>query len=219
MLFESIRGYYVVKTIKNSLQNGIPLNHNQKWRLSYFSSSVVYILLIAMVLSAIFMPLYEVIKTDLYSSPKALDKLPSIRISDIEDTEIYDYYHDLVYDYSIIAPVQYRIYEGGYVDSEIKEDFSGDYTSTSIHIRYYELAFKGMAKGLINDLIHRYYREYHYEGKLMEIDNSKFDQMYVAYGESKLIFLCFDNKVIYIKYYGNEDIEKIISLLEEKYDQ
>lgn len=75
-----------------------------------------------------------------------------------------------------------------------------------------------MAKGLINDLINRYYREYHYEGKLMEIENSKFDQLYVAYGESNLIFLSFDNKVIYIKYSGNEDVEKIVSLLEEKYE-
>lgn len=219
MLFESIRGYYVVKKIKDSLQNGIPLNHDQKWKLSYFASSVVYILLIVMVLTTIFMPLYEVIKTDSYTSPNALDKLPTIRISDIEETSIYDYWHSLEYDYSIIAPIQYRIYEGGYIDGEIKEDFSGAYTSTGIHIRYYELAFKSMAKGLINDLINRYYREYHYEGKLMEIENSKFDQLYVAQGENKLIFfLSFDNKVIYIKYNGNEDVEKIISLLEQKYE-
>ena len=218
MLFESIRGYFTVKKIKDSLENGIPLNHNKNWKCSYYLSASVYIILILMVLLAIFMPFYEVIKTDSYTSPKALDKLTIIRISDIEDNEIYHYWHDLVYDYSIIAPVQYKIYEGGYIEGEIKEDFSGAYTSTSIHIRYYELAFKSMAKGLINDLINRYYREYHYEGKLIEIENNKFDQLYVVFGESKLFFLSFDNKVIYIKYYGSEDVEKIISLLEQKYE-
>lgn len=218
MLFESVRGYFAVKKIKDSLQNGIPINHEQKWKLSYIFSSIIYTILITMVLTAIYMPIYEVIKTDKYTSPKALDNLPTIRIFDIEETPVYDYWHDLVYDYSIISPVQYRIYEGGYVDGEMQEDFSGAYSSTSIHTRYFELTFKGMAKGLINDLIHRYYHDYHYEGKPMEIENSKFDQLYVANGETKLIFLSIDNKVIYIKYSGNTDLDKIISLLEEKYD-
>lgn len=218
ILFESIRTYFVVKKIKNSLQNGIPINHNQNWKLSYVLSSTVYILLIAMVITAIFMPIYTVIRRESYTSAESIKNLPIINIDSIEETPVYDYWHDFIYEFSIISPAQYRIYEGGYVDGEMQEDFSGAYSSTSIHTRYFELTFKGMAKGLINDLIHRYYHDYHYEGKLMEIENSKFDQLYVANGETKLFFLNFDNRVIYIKYSGNTDVEKIISLLEEKFD-
>lgn len=43
--------------------------------------------------------------------------------------------------------------------------------------------------------------------------------MYVDKGEeTKLIFASFDKKVIQIRYTGNADIERIISLMEEKYD-
>ncbi|MDD4437133.1 MAG: hypothetical protein PHS04_03750 [Tissierellia bacterium] len=73
-----------------------------------------------------------------------------------------------------------------------------------------------------------------YDDELVKIEESKFDQLYVDYGEekkfiifdrmyvdkgeeTKLIFASFDKKVIQIRYTGNADIERIISLMEEKY--
>lgn len=216
VLIESIRGYISVKKIKDSLNMGIPMNHSKKWKKTYFFSSVLYISLIVLVLSAIFMPIYTVILRDIRTSPKALQNLPTISINDIENN-VYDYWHDLDYEWSILSPVQYSTYEGGYVDGEIQEDFSGAYTHASLQMRYYELTFKGMAKGLINDLIHRYYRDV--KGDLIEVEYDKFDLLYVGDKDnSKLIFASFDNKVVYINYYGKESVEKIVSLLEKKYD-
>ena len=76
-----------------------------------------------------------------------------------------------------------------------------------------------MAEGLTKDLIHRYYRDYHYVSGLVKNGNSKFDQLYVANDRNNCsIFASYENKVIYIKYSGNTDVDKIISILEEKFD-
>lgn len=81
------------------------------------------------------------------------------------------------------------------------------------------LAFKGLSDGLINDLINRHYREYHYEEKLTEIINKSFDRLYAASGEGKnIIFASFDNKVIYIKYSGKAELNYLISLIEKKHN-
>lgn len=217
MLFESIRGYCVVKKIKDSLENGIPFNHKQKWKLTYITSSIVYILLIVMVLTAIFIPIYEVIRTEQYTY-KAVKDISPIYLEEIETSPLYDYWHSLRSDWSFLSPIQHSIYEGAYVDAKNSEDISLAYSPTSLNIRYYELTFKGIAEGLINDLIHRYYREHQYEIPLAKKESRKFDQLYIAHGETKLIFAGLDKKVIYIKYTGNSSVEEIITLIEEKYD-
>jgi hypothetical protein len=111
--------------------------------------------------------------------------------------------------------VQYRLYEGGYVEGEMQEDFSGAFSPASVNIVYYELTFKGMTEGVIRDLIHRYHRDYSVVP--VKIYNNKFDNLYVVDNEEKSVYASFDDKVIYIKYHGNEDIEKNISLIEKKF--
>ncbi|HHZ01917.1 MAG TPA: DUF2812 domain-containing protein [Tissierellia bacterium] len=203
VLFASIRSFIAVKRIKNSLYNGIPINHKQSWKLSYFFSSTVYISLIVMVLASILTPFYTAIKREGYISKERLQDFPIPTIEEVENTKILDYYHDIQYNWSILAPIQYTIYEDGYVEGIMQEDFSGAYSQASLHIRYYELTFKSMAEGLVNDLIHRYYREYRYDWYTLDNEdmNNVFDQLYVGGRENtKLIFASSGNKVIYFKY-------------------
>jgi hypothetical protein len=217
ILCTAIQGYFSVKKIKNSLFMGIPINHSRNWKLSYFLSALVYVTLILWIFSAIISPIYSVIKRESYTSPKAVENLPAIRINEIESGKIYDYWHDLQYNWSLLSPVQYRIYEGGYVEGEMQEDFSGAYSPASVITRYYELAFKGMAEGLLKDLIHHYHRDYR-DIEPVKIESNKFDLLYIFdYENIKSIYASFDNKVIYVKYYGNEDLDKIISLIEKRY--
>ena len=215
ILFTSIKGYFQVKKIKNSLSMGIPINHNRNWKLSYFLSSLEYSILILWICFAVASPIYTLIKRDFYTSPEAIENLPVIRINDIESSAIYDYWHDLQYNWSLLSPVQYRLYEGGYVEGEMQEDFSGAFSPASVNIVYYELTFKGMTEGVIRDLIHRYHRDYSVVP--VKIYNNKFDNLYVVDNEEKSVYASFDDKVIYIKYHGNEDIEKNISLIEKKF--
>jgi hypothetical protein len=214
--YETMRNYLTVKKIKNSLHKGIPIDHNQKWKLSYVGSSAVYILLISIVLMSIFMPFYTAIRRDIYTSPKATENLPFIKLASVESKEVYDYWHDLNYYWSVLSPVQYSLYEGGYIDGEIQEDFSGAYWKVGLNTRYYQLAFTSMAEGLLKDLIHRYY-DSNSDFELVKMEDSKLDLLYVASGENNsLIFAAYNNKVIYMEYSGNENIDRIISLLELK---
>ncbi len=216
VFYEAIRCYLAVKKIKNSLHNGIPINHNQKWKLSFVGSSAVYILLIAMVLMSIFMPLYTAIRRDIYTSPKATKNLPFLKLDSVESKDIYDYWHDLNYYWSVLSPVQYSLYEGGYVDGEMQEDFSGAYWKVGLNTKYYQVAFTNMAEGLLKDLIHRYY-DSNSDLKLVKMEDSKLDHLYVASGETNTsIFAAYNNKVIYMEYAGNENIDRIITLLEIK---
>lgn len=234
VLYKSIRGYFAIKNIKNSLLMGIPIRHNENWKLGYIFSSIFYVYLFAMIITLLFTPYYTSAQRGLYKY-MTVEDMPIISINDIETGPVYDYWHNVRYDWSLLSPKQLSISESGYVEGEMQDELSGAYTSTSIHINYYELAFKGMAEGLLNDLINFYYREYKYDDELVKIEDSKFDQLYVDYGEekkfiifdrmyvdkgeeTKLIFASFDKKVIQIRYTGNADIERIISLMEEKYD-
>ncbi|MFA7550663.1 MAG: hypothetical protein WCZ68_07980 [Sedimentibacter sp.] len=196
---------------------GRPIRHNENWKLSYIFSSIFYVYLFAMIITLLFTPYYTSAQRGLYKY-MTVEDMPIISIYDIETGPVYDYWHKVRYDWSLLSPKQLSISESGYVEGEMQDELSGAYTSTSIHINYYELAFKGMAEGLLNDLINSYCREYKYDDELVKIEDSKFDQLYLDYGEeTKLIFASFDKKVIQIRYTGNADIERIISLMEEKY--
>lgn len=217
ILYTSIQGYFSVRKTKNSLFMGIPINHNRNWKLSYFFSALVYVTLILWVFSAIISPIYTALKEGSYTSPKAVENLPAIRINEIESGEVHDYWHDLKYNWSLLSPLQYRLYESGYVEGEMQEDFSGAYSPASLSTTYYELTFKGMAEGLLKDLIHRYRRDYQ-DIEPVKIESNKFDLLYIFdYEGIKSVYASFDNKVIYVKYHGNEDFDKIISLIEKKY--
>jgi hypothetical protein len=218
VFIESIRGYIAVKKTKDSLLMGIPINHKRNWKLSYLFSAILHVYLTALIGAVLITPFYTAIRRELYTY-KPVQDTPVISIYDIETVPVYDYSHFIDYDWSLTSPVQYFISEGGYLDSEMQDDFSSAYLKTSIQTRYYELTFKSMAEGLINDLIHRYYREYHYEEKLTEVKNNRFDRLYAASGEGKnIVFASFDNKVIHIKYSGKAELDYIISLIEKKHN-
>lgn len=217
ILFEAIRGYVTIKKIRDSLLAGIPINHNRNWRLSHTISSAVYIILILIILTIILMPFYTAIKRDIYTASEVYQNFPIISINEIENKPVLDYYHNVDYNWSVLSPVQYSIYEDGYIEGEMQEDYSGAYYHTGIHVRYYELAFKSMVKGFTEDLIRRYYDNYRY-GSIEKIEDSgNFEYMYAASEEnSKLIFASAGNKVVFIKYFGNEDVKTVISLLKSK---
>lgn len=217
VFIKSISGYITVKKTKNALLMGMPLNHNKNWKLSYLFSSVFYILLIAMIIITLFTPYYTAVQRSLHTY-KDVEDTSAISLINIETGPVYDYWHKLSYYWSFVSPVQYVITEDGYVDAQIQEELSGTYSHAFLHIRYYELTFGGMVEGLINDLIDLYYSEHQYEIPLIKKETDKFNQLYISDGETKLIFAGHDKKVIYIEYRGNSTAERIVLLLEEKYD-
>jgi len=157
-----------------------------------------------------------------YTLPTTANALPVVRLADIEQNpklireehvneKGIDFANRVSYQWSLLAPIQYDIDERGIITDEIWHDNSGAY-SPSITTRYYKLTFAGMADNLINDLISRYvYRD---NIKVSEASYSGLDKLYIAQDDiRKQIFACLDNKVIFVTYYGNKNMEDLIPLV------
>lgn len=223
-LYSTIRNYNYVKKVKNSLLNGTPLNHKEDWKKGHFINKAFDIISLSLAILCILLPITQMVKHDECTLPESKNDLLIIRLADIEENpnlkresnfydEDVDWYNKVDYNWSILAPIHYDVDEHGIVNDEMWEDNSGKY-SPSIHTDFYQLTFENMADGLLNDLMHRHLYDPRYKAE--KINNSKFDQLYVAEkNTSKLVFASRDNNVIYIRYYGNQDINHLINLLSE----
>ncbi len=222
-LFSSIRNYTYIKELKKSLINGIPINHKENWKKAHVVNKVINIISLLIAVAGIILPVNHMIKCDEYTLPESKNNLPIIMLADIEEnpdlireSKFYDdvdWHNRVTYNWGVLAPVQYEIVEKGIVNSEMWPDSSGIY-SPSIHTDFYKLSFNSMKEGLIKDLIHR--NIYEPETPVMKAENEHFDQLYYAVSNiTKYVFASWDNNVIFIRYYGNKDINHIIRLLSD----
>lgn len=222
VLFTVIRNYIYVKRLKNSLMNGTPINHKENWKKGIITNRAINIILLIITLLGIAIPTIRMVKRDEYTLPETKNDLPIIRLAELEenpnlqresrfyDDEI-DSNNHVLYEWGILAPIHYNVYERGIVPEEMWNDLSGEY-SPSIHTEFYQLKFEGMADGLINDLIHR--NVYLPMAKLEKVENHYFNELYVVVEDSsKEVFASWNNNVIYIRYHGKSDTEHILNLL------
>jgi len=226
--YSTVRNYLYVKKVKESLINGIEIDHNEDWKKGRLVNKIVNTVTIIIASIIVFIPYVQMVKSNEYTLPEIKVDLPIIRLADIEensnlqrnvyynDEEDIDYNNNVRYDWSPLAPTMYEIRESGTVEGMIWSDNSGEY-SPSIHTEYYQLALEDMANGVLRDLMHKELYDPRY--KTEKIDNPNFDQLYIVKKDTsdatKLIFVSLDNNVIYIRYHGNEDVEKIVDLLED----
>ena len=222
--YTSLRSLISVQKLKHSLLEGRPINHKENWKKGRLVNIIVNIVIMLASIITIIIPIVEMTKSEEYTLTDTNSTLPIIRLANIEQNENLtheprynkdgvDRSSSVRYEWSPLAPIKYVVDERGIVKEEMWDDNSGEY-SPSIHTRFYELTFEKMSEGLIKDLIHRYIYEPEIEVKKMT--NTEFDQLYVAVdGISKHIFASWDNNVIYIEYYGNKNIDQLLSLFYE----
>ncbi len=222
--YASLRSYISVQKLKNSLLEGRPINHNENWKKGRLVNTIVNMVIILASIITIIIPIMQMAKSEEYTLTDTNSNLPIIRLANIEQNKNLthepsfnkdgiDRSSRVQYEWSPLSPIKYIVDERGIVKEEMWDDNSGEY-SPSIHTRFYELTFEKMSDGLIRDLIHRYIYEPEIEVKKMP--STEFDQLYVAQdGISKHIFASWDNNVIYIKYYGNKNIDQLLSLFYE----
>jgi len=165
------------------------------------------------------------IKSENYTLPEGETSLPIVRLSEIENNADMlrkssymqgdvDWSNRLSYNWSPFAPINYDLNEQGIVSSNMWKDGSGIY-SPSISTQYYKLTFTGMADGLINDLLERFL--YEYDKDVQIISHPDFDNLYILDNhETKQIFASIGENVLYIRYHGYADIDRIITLASEK---
>lgn len=222
VFYSVIRNYLAISALKKSLAQGRPINHQADYKRARRVNTILASIFIPMALCTIFIPLAEMSMKERYTLPTTANPLPVVRLADIEQNpkllreehindKGIDFANQVRYQWSFLAPIQYDIGECGIIADEMWHDHSGSY-SPSITTRFYKLTFAGMADDLINDLITRYV--YSDNIKVSEVSFSGLDKLYIAKDDiRKHIFASLDNKVIFITYYGNKNMEDIIPLV------
>lgn len=224
VFYTVIRNYMAVRRLRNSLLQGNPLDHRESWRKPRLINGSVALSFILLAVISICIPFVGIAKSKDYTLPETPVNLPVVRLSemernpDLEREVIYnrhgvDWGNRVSYDWSLLAPVQYEISEHGLVENLRWEDDSGKY-SPSMETRYYRLRFPQMADGLIHDLIDRYVDRFDPKVSVQEKGSSFFAKLFVAEdGIRKQVFASYGNEIIYVSYYGNGDMENIVTLL------
>jgi hypothetical protein len=214
-----------IRALKKSLSEGKPIDHHANWRKNrWVSYSVGGIFIVAAIITIIF-PIMSLVKMEEYTLPEGVTSLPILQLAEIEQNselarESYymndgvDLNNKIAFNWSPFAPVQYRINERGVISSDMWKDGSGKY-SPSINTKYYKLTIAGMAKGVINDLMKR--SLYRPEEEIQIISHPDFDNLYIVEDkEVKQIFASIGKNVIYIRYHGYANMDRIVALVSQK---
>ncbi|SMB85843.1 hypothetical protein SAMN00017405_1681 [Desulfonispora thiosulfatigenes DSM 11270] len=172
------------------------------------------------------MPWIQIASHKTYNLPEETPNLPFVRLADVEQNpkmiKVHRYYEDDIdfynkyrSEWSFFAPVQYETDESGKVPGEMWLDGSGEY-SPSITSQVYQLRYEFLTEGLISDLIKRYGAWYD-GGEFKEIEHPDLDLLIVHEREAAVeIFAGKGKGVIYLRYYGFAEQEKIIENIAQK---
>ena len=225
VLVSTLQGWFSIRALRKSLLEGKPIDHHADWRKSRRRSNVISLFIIVLSLFSLLLPVMSMIRSETSSLPTGNTNLPIVRLAELENNSALKPNPGFASDgidrsnlyetnWSILAPIQYIADENGLIEDMSWNDGSGLY-SPSIHTQYYKLRFSGMADGLLKDLMKRHLYEERQRLKLQKIESDIFDQLYVmADEEEKQIFASLENEVLYIRYYGYADRDKILSLAE-----
>jgi len=217
---QSLRDYRKIKKLKEQLESGVRINHNQRFKPQYhlyFSFVIPLIILI---------PMFSINSyTSNTSWQKSLveydRKLPTVSLTKLENNPnfsiVYDddseglYENYIEYHWSELAPEVYIIEEQGQIEGEMWDDNSGTY-SPSIQTEFFLMRFQFLAKPLFEELIEYTTERHHYKKvEYHELFDTKFDEAtLVSTDNSQMFFGRIGKKVIFIKYYGHEDLETMV---------
>ncbi|WP_069998499.1 DUF2812 domain-containing protein [Cellulosilyticum sp. I15G10I2] len=222
VFYTVVRNYMWAYKLKKTFLENKPLSYKARGKLHRLINGIAALLFLSITVFMVFAPIMQMVKSKNNTLPEAKTDLPIIRLIEVEqnpdlkrkigyNNRGVDWHNRVSYDWSILAPIQLKIDEQGIVSNEMWEDNSGVY-SPSIHTQFYQLAFNKMTDGFLQDLMKQYLYDPDITPK--EIKHPAFDQIYITSEDTKKqIFASWDNKVIYIRYYGNKDVEHIISTI------
>ncbi|MEH7238045.1 DUF2812 domain-containing protein [Bacillus sp. JJ1562] len=225
--FNSLFAAISIRALRKSLIEGKPIDHHAPWKKQHRLSSVFAILFTIVAGLTAIIPFVQLVKMDTKTLPEESPNLPIVRLADIEKnpdlvrgkseymSDNVDWSNRYTMNWSPFAPVQYEADENGLVPGEMWEDGSGEY-SPSIETRFYQLSFPAMADNLISDLIKRYNYEYSMED-FVETQHPSFDLLIVHEDEEfKEVFASKGKDVIFVRYYGYEDMDSVVKSIEAK---
>lgn len=230
-LYLAIRGignYVSMKKLIKKLEDGVPVNHKEKWRWRRTLQGILFFLSLGIGVSLIFSPILAKGKTE--ALPQGETNLAILRLDVLEknenlqrtgyrvklgELEAVDFENMVEYQgYNPLAPVAYKVCESGIAPIEKWADGSGAYTP-SIRTQYYALLLPQMAQGLMKDLMKKYVETkdpFLIGPKSLSV--AGFDQLYYTQrDEGKQLFAIVGNQVVYVRYHGNKEVGDVVPLL------
>jgi hypothetical protein len=219
-IWQSFGDYRKIKKLKQQLEAGIKINHEDSYKPSvrqYFLLAVPIIILAFMFLSGHY--------NDKEYWEKSLSTydgmLPTISITALEADPNFsiEYGENYVggnisyisHHWTELSPEAYHVEERGTIDGQMWEDNSGTY-SPSIETEYYHMRFLFLAKILFQEMLQdKVDRDFYETVQYHELHDTKFDQAtLVSANESQMFFARKGEKVIFVDYYGNENLETVV---------
>jgi len=227
--YTSIQAALSIRALRKDLIEGKPIDHRAPWEKRYRLNSIIALVFILLAGLGAILPAVQLIKGDTKTLPEANLDLPIVRLADVEQnsalirekssyiSDNVDWGNRYTYDWSPLAPVQYKTDEHGVVPGTMWQDGSGQY-SPNIHTRVYQLSVPGMADQLIFDLIERYRFENSFDD-YVKTEHPDFDLLMVYEDEySKEVFASKGKGVIHVRYFGYADTNSLIKNIAYKLD-
>ena len=222
----SIRGMLAIRALQRDLKEGKAINHHAPWEKTLHKNTAFLVLFLTIALAGTALPWIQILKSGTFSLPEGDFDLPLVRLADLEQNPMLvreEYFMDDGVDWansystnwSLFAPVQYESDENGVIEDKVWEDGSGTY-SPSVSTEVYELTFQLFASPLVSDLIKRY--SYGDETEpYVEINHAEFDRLIVyEEAERKELFASKGNVVMFVRYHGYAEMERLIENLSQK---
>lgn len=219
-IYNSLRDYRKIKKLKNQLESGVRMCHNEKYKPRY-GQYVAFALPLLLLIPMFWAQHYD---RKSYWEKSLLEyegQLPTIPLSSVEtnpeftivygDEEERSYDNVIMHRWTELAPAVYIVEERGEIAGQRWKDNSGTY-SPSMDTEFYELRFELLANPLYEELIEDKNELYRYEKlQYKELLDTSFDQATLISREaSQMFFGRSGKKVIFIKYYGYEDLGALV---------
>jgi Protein of unknown function (DUF2812). len=207
-----------INKLTKQLQSGISLGHKRNYRINYASYIFNGLIMLCSLLT-IGVSIYSLVSRWDQNLIDYTGVVPGLHLTSIESDEGFEIEHSIAersgkdfggyisYSWSGISTEIYEVSERGSLKDKKWNDDSGIY-SPSISTEFYEIKFKFLSSRLMEDLIDdelEFYRYRPYE--YQEILETNFDQAVIIKSEeSQMFFGRIGGKVIYVRYYGYEDL-------------
>lgn len=224
--YNAIQAAIAIRSLRKKLIDGKPINHSAPWKMKHKINLVLSTLILIWAMFAAILPYIQIVKMETQALPTTSIDIPIVRLSDMEQNpemeretmnndKNFDRGNSYDYTWSLLAPYQYESHESGIISGQIWRDNSGTYSPSITNI-VYKLAFPSMGKSIVDELIERYSswdstREY------VQMNHASFDLLIVHEEDAfKEIFATKGKGVMYVRYYGYGDLDRLITSTSEQ---
>ncbi len=217
--YNSLLAAISIRALQKSLIEGKPINHHAPWKKRHRIQSTSAILFMIVAGLTAIVPFTQLVIMDTKTLPHESPDLPIVRLADIETNPALergeseyirdgvDWSNRISTKWSPFAPVQYESDENGMVPGEILQ---------SIQTKYFQLSIPALADRLISELVKRH----NYADRVddyVETKHPEFDRLIILEEkEMKEVYASKGKEVIFVRYYGNANVDLIIESIVER---